>query len=572
MTIYYVRADGSAANFAAATGPTTDATKCVNMSKANAASGLSAGSTLLFSDKGGDYTTQLKPAHAGPASITYKNAPGETPVIDVAADHCIRDGFGAGGSWSQAGLTFDGFTLKAHGTNQPFHVGNGTTNLTVKNITATRDGTGATFQADNGAQNGLVLDTIDTTGGTGYAVYLVTTDAVVNTGVTLRNLTGRGGLNMTKVAGLTMTGIALSGGGAGGALTAGAFTTITGVLTITNVSFANFNTSGVTWTLCTFGAGSSSAFFVVSSCGGGIMFAGCVGNGMRLFNTRAVLNGGNGISLWRSGTTMSSGFTFDGGEIGNNLLDGFDVGTDTDDTSNTIDLGRFWIHGNGRFVATNGVLTDGDGVTAHSGCHTITVHDCLIEDNIASGFTVVDQSSGSITNCTVRNNGKNNGTLFASRANIAIGTDEGSAGWRMYNTICYGGYPYEMAWSAAQDSWCIPPYWNYNRYYALDKNQFVKVSTNAPISWDTWISEESTEGPQSQHGPIDIDANGIPLRGGNCDVGRGSFALSGKTVGSLDRLGRPWLSTLAPIGDEYPQRIDPRNVILPVVQLPPECE
>ena len=62
-----------------------------------------------------------------------------------------------------------------------------------------------------------------------------------------------------------------------------------------------------------------------------------------------------------------------------------------------------------------------------------------------------------------------------------------------------------------------------------------------------------------------VDANYIPLAGGNCDVGRGDPAVQ-PGAGGADYYGRPRLQAYArPIGAVYPQREADENIIEPVI-------
>ena len=80
-----MRADGSAANKAAATGPTSDAAACMNVTVHNGET-FSAGDVIVVSDAGGDFTDAiLTPPSSGSVGnvITYTND--GTPVISAAA-------------------------------------------------------------------------------------------------------------------------------------------------------------------------------------------------------------------------------------------------------------------------------------------------------------------------------------------------------------------------------------------------------------------------------------------------------------------------------------------------------
>ncbi len=67
-----------------------------------------------------------------------------------------------------------------------------------------------------------------------------------------------------------------------------------------------------------------------------------------------------------------------------------------------------------------------------------------------------------------------------------------------------------------------------------------------------------------------LDALNVPIRGGNCDNGRGSTAVGG--AGELDGLGRPCLRADARhVGAICPQWDHPNNVVLPIWRFPHEA-
>ncbi|MBU4259808.1 MAG: right-handed parallel beta-helix repeat-containing protein [Proteobacteria bacterium] len=88
---YYMRADGTAANKSVATGPSTDPTKCMNITVHNAAIFFD-GDVIYLSDKGGIYyidtlSTYFTPPSSGTSQyITYMNAPNESPILDGTID------------------------------------------------------------------------------------------------------------------------------------------------------------------------------------------------------------------------------------------------------------------------------------------------------------------------------------------------------------------------------------------------------------------------------------------------------------------------------------------------------
>ena len=82
MATYYLRADGTAANKAAAGGPDTDVTACMDISTHNNQD-FSAGDIVLVSSEGGIYRAQLNTPTSGTSGsrITYKPVPGSSPKI-----------------------------------------------------------------------------------------------------------------------------------------------------------------------------------------------------------------------------------------------------------------------------------------------------------------------------------------------------------------------------------------------------------------------------------------------------------------------------------------------------------
>lgn len=82
MTTYYARADGSAANKAAATGPTTSAAACMSMAVLNGET-FATGDVIVLSSRGGNFTTNLVVPNAGTSGnvITFQGEPGFEATI-----------------------------------------------------------------------------------------------------------------------------------------------------------------------------------------------------------------------------------------------------------------------------------------------------------------------------------------------------------------------------------------------------------------------------------------------------------------------------------------------------------
>ena len=83
---YYMHALGTAGSRAAAVGPSTDSTKCINLADHNAAHWYGT-DVIVISSKGGEFDGALIPIYGGSAGspISYVNETGETPVFNGGA-------------------------------------------------------------------------------------------------------------------------------------------------------------------------------------------------------------------------------------------------------------------------------------------------------------------------------------------------------------------------------------------------------------------------------------------------------------------------------------------------------
>lgn len=102
MATLYMRADGTAANKAAATGPASSAAACMSMATHNSTGtgSLSSGDTVILSSQGGDFTAGLVPQWSG---VTYQAATGESPKIRTSTK------IASGSSWTDVGDTKSGY-------------------------------------------------------------------------------------------------------------------------------------------------------------------------------------------------------------------------------------------------------------------------------------------------------------------------------------------------------------------------------------------------------------------------------------------------------------------------------
>ena len=107
-TTYYMRADGSAANKAAATGPCDNAALAMSVSTHNAET-FSAGDTINLCDDGGDYKASIIAPSGGSAGspITYQNATGSTPDIDLS-ESVANTGWADNGSGLYSKVSYAG--------------------------------------------------------------------------------------------------------------------------------------------------------------------------------------------------------------------------------------------------------------------------------------------------------------------------------------------------------------------------------------------------------------------------------------------------------------------------------
>ena len=86
---------------------------------------------------------------------------------------------------------------------------------------------------------------------------------------------------------------------------------------------------------------------------------------------------------------------------------------------------------------------------------------------------------------------------------------------------------------------------------------------------DVTTGSGGSESGNLTDGSHQLDSLGIPVRGGNCDVGRGDPTI--RPLGSTGFYGRPKLRPYADcIGPIYPQRRSPENILYPLAQYPSE--
>jgi hypothetical protein len=134
-TTYYMRSDGTAANKAAAT--SCGAVGTAMDEAGHNAETFSAGDIIYLCDDGGDYTTKISPPSSGSVDnyITYAAAPGDSPVVDVAAGENYGLVLGSGDTYIKVGLKGQGITFKG-GTVASLGIGGTVASLGIVGNTA----------------------------------------------------------------------------------------------------------------------------------------------------------------------------------------------------------------------------------------------------------------------------------------------------------------------------------------------------------------------------------------------------------------------------------------------------
>lgn len=150
MAIYYMRADGTAANLAAAVGPASDASKCMSLAtyNAEAAGSFSPGDIIRISSQGGDFdctssNVVIKISGTSGNLFVFMNEPGESPIFDAhqTRAHCL---YSTGKSY----ITLEGLTFKNAITRQIYFRSETTniSNITIENCAFSGNGGGAGIQ------------------------------------------------------------------------------------------------------------------------------------------------------------------------------------------------------------------------------------------------------------------------------------------------------------------------------------------------------------------------------------------------------------------------------------------
>lgn len=179
--------------------------------------------------------------------------------------------------------------------------------------------------------------------------------------------------------------------------------------------------------------------------------------------------------------TASHDITYTDCVSNNGDIDGFGL----NDISFNITYTNCTADGNGNKATTSA----GDGFTYHDTCYNINSFYCISSNNTASGWGMVDRTSGLIYNCIAYNNAGDwtvESGLDQVRGGIWINTTDDNptsgVGWSIKNCILSGNYPVEISLTATAAATMVT---DYNCYNPDDDNSTADVGAGA-ISWDTY--------------------------------------------------------------------------------------
>lgn len=380
MATYYVRQDGSAANKAAAVGPSTDASKCMDVAKHNAET-FAADDIILFSDKSAAaYSGGIIPPSSGDANhpIILDKVPGESPLLTSAGQNEIT--INGKSNITIQNLSIGSSSVLTYCAGIYIH---GTADgITIKDCTITMP-TNGYYVVSDATSTGVIIDGGTFTGATNhpFCVWGVTT------GLTIKNITFTGGLSirLTGCVGVTILNVIRTAS----ISTTGdlALTTCTGVLSVDNFQTTTAGAVGILLTTCTFDATS-----VIENC----IITNAVTNGISLvtvagplaINTNTITGCSQGILLNAShdititGNTVSNSDTTTGCELAGIC---YNI-TYTNNTSSGNNTGGFYITGSSHEVVYTGNTASGN--TAHGWYFSSTAYNITYTGNTASTNTL----------------------------------------------------------------------------------------------------------------------------------------------------------------------------------------
>lgn len=536
---YYMRADGSAANKAAATS-CDDASTAMSVITHNSET-FSAGDTIYICGNGGTFTTELINPSSGTSGSPISYIGTSTPTWSMTSRNWYTNG--------KDHLVIDGITL--NNTSSGYSIQMTTTdNSTLRNITSTAP-SGIYVQTCVAP----VLENITSTASASDGIRIAGTNATI-TNPTIVSA-GRYGIFLESINGATITGGSISNttfegirvtnennsvvtidettledvGLNTGATSAGIYYSgagVTGVdLTIEDVTITGaLGLGGIYLTTAPFETNRASVSNVtVTESAHGLRATST--NNIDISNSTFSDNTSDGIFF--EGT--SRGMVISNVTVGDNGRDGISFGDGV--TNGTVKYSE--IHGNGQ----TDTVSNGDGITSHRGSTGFTFHNNLIWGNRNAGFALISDSAADIYNNTVYFNGDSTSVNMGVRGGFY---NSGTGGvFDVRNNIFFGNYPYEV--QVKQNSAYLASTFDYNQYYHVGNNtveaNFADIGAGA-ISWATYsASNESNSnyGDPQLSNPTTSFAllSSSPVINSGVDVGLTDDYVENSIMGFADR-------------------------------------
>lgn len=398
------------------------------------------------------------------------------------------------------------------------------TNITIDSINFTATGSQAIRLTAAGNSDITISNIVGLLGGAGSMINIST---CVN--LTLNNIAWTGGasvIGLTTISGLLSLSNISHSGATNNAMV---LTSCTATLTANLLSVTNGSTIGLYFVTSAFGAGSTISNSTFTNCGsGGIRINGSTnllftnvnslsstaGNGFYILGAWSTLNFTNCLS----DSNKLRGWEFAGtGSVATltrcvanlNLGDGFNL----QQGSTVHDVTCNYCTASNNGITTN--TAEGDGFTCHDAIYNFNINYCIAFGNKQSGLAMIGTTSGTVYNSVFYNNGGAWNTLLGGanlnsiRGNIYIGTTGINAttgkSWTIKNCISKGGYPVEInTLAVARYNEMV---FDYNCYYHPSDNNFATLDNlGSLITWNTYHVTNGYEGNSIYDDPLFVDA------------------------------------------------------------------
>ncbi len=488
---YYMRADGSAVNKAAATS-CDDASTAMSVTTHNSQT-FSAGDIINVCGNGGTYSTELTNPSSGTSGSPISYIGTSTPTWSMTS----RNWYTNGRDW----LVIDGITF--NNTSSGYSIQMTTTDNTIlRNIISTAPSgiyvqtctsptlenitsTASSFDGIRIAGTSAVVTNPTIVSAARYGIFLESINGATVTGGTISN-TQFEGIRITNAnnSAVTIDGTTLEDVGLnGGATSAGIYysgASVTGTdLTIDDVTITSAGgLGGIYFTSAPFETNRATVSNVtVTESAFGLRASNL--NNIDISDSTFTDNTSDGIFF--EGT--SNGMVISNVTVGDNGRDGISFGDGV--TNGTVKYSE--IYGSGQTDTTS----NGDGITSHTGSTGFTFHNNLIWGNRNSGFALVSNSGADIYNNTVYFNGDSTSVNMGVRGGFY---NSGTGGvFDVKNNIFFGNYPYEI--QVENNSVYLASTFDYNQYYHVGNNtvegNFSDIDAGA-ISWATYSASNES--------------------------------------------------------------------------------